>query len=42
MVSTRRLAGHADASLVKMQADGGITVVDNGRGIPTDIHPKTK
>lgn len=35
------LAGHADAISVKMLADGGITVIDNGRGIPTDIHPKT-
>ena len=35
------LAGHADAISVKMLADGGITVTDNGRGIPTDIHPKT-
>ena len=35
------LAGHATAVSVKMQADGGITVIDNGRGIPTDIHPKT-
>jgi DNA gyrase subunit B len=35
------LAGHADAVSVKMLADGGITVTDNGRGIPTDIHPKT-
>ena len=35
------LAGHADQVSVKMQADGGITVIDNGRGIPTDIHPKT-
>lgn len=35
------LAGHADAVSVKMLADGGITVIDNGRGIPTDIHPKT-
>jgi len=36
------LAGHATAVSVKMLADGGITVIDNGRGIPTDIHPKTK
>ncbi|HVX57057.1 MAG TPA: DNA topoisomerase (ATP-hydrolyzing) subunit B, partial [Candidatus Saccharimonadales bacterium] len=36
------LAGHATAVSVKMRADGGITVIDNGRGIPTDIHPKTK
>jgi DNA gyrase subunit B len=35
------LAGHATAVSVKMLADGGITVTDNGRGIPTDIHPKT-
>lgn len=36
------LAGHADAISVKLLADGGVTVIDNGRGIPTDIHPKTK
>jgi len=36
------LAGHATAVSVKMLADGGITVIDNGRGIPTDVHPKTK
>ncbi len=35
------LAGYATHISVKMLADGGITVVDNGRGIPTDIHPKT-
>jgi DNA gyrase subunit B len=35
------LAGHATRVSVKMLADGGITVIDNGRGIPTDIHPKT-
>ncbi|HEY4161023.1 MAG TPA: DNA topoisomerase (ATP-hydrolyzing) subunit B [Candidatus Saccharimonadales bacterium] len=35
------LAGHATHVLVTMQADGGITVFDDGRGIPTDIHPKT-
>ena len=36
------LAGHATFVSVKMLPDGGITVTDNGRGIPTDIHPKTK
>ncbi|HVS58283.1 MAG TPA: DNA topoisomerase (ATP-hydrolyzing) subunit B [Candidatus Saccharimonadales bacterium] len=35
------LAGYATEVSVKMLADGGITVIDNGRGIPTDIHPKT-
>ena len=35
------LAGHATRVAVKMLADGGITVTDDGRGIPTDIHPKT-
>ncbi len=35
------LAGYATEVLVTMQKDGGIKVVDDGRGIPTDIHPKT-
>ncbi len=35
------LAGHASEVLVTLMADGGVTVFDNGRGIPTDIHPKT-
>jgi DNA gyrase subunit B len=35
------LAGYATSVSVKLQADGGVTVIDDGRGIPTDIHPKT-
>ncbi len=35
------LAGHATEVSVQILADGGLTVIDNGRGIPTDIHPKT-
>lgn len=35
------LAGYANEVNVKLLADGGVTVIDNGRGIPTDIHPKT-
>ena len=34
------LAGHATAVSVKLLADGGVTVIDIGRGIPTDLHPK--
>jgi DNA gyrase subunit B len=35
------LAGFADSVEVTLLADGGVKVYDNGRGIPTDIHPKT-
>lgn len=35
------LAGYATHVQVEMLPDGGITVFDDGRGIPTDIHPKT-
>ena len=34
------LAGHADWIEVEMDADGFVTVTDNGRGIPVDPHPK--
>ncbi len=33
------LAGFADAIEVTLREDGGVRVRDNGRGIPTDIHP---
>jgi DNA gyrase subunit B len=32
------LAGHADLVSVTLNPDGSCTVIDNGRGIPTDIH----
>ena len=34
------VAGHANRIEVEVHADGGITVRDNGRGIPIDPHPK--
>lgn len=35
------IAGYATFVDVKLLADGGCTVTDDGRGIPIDIHPKT-
>ena len=36
------LNGYCTAITLRMEKDGGMTVTDNGRGIPVDIHPKTK
>lgn len=35
------IAGHATRVDVTILADGGITISDDGRGIPIDKHPKT-
>ena len=35
------IAGHATRVDVRILADGGITITDDGRGIPVDKHPKT-
>jgi DNA gyrase subunit B len=36
------LAGEADRVDIVIHADGSVTVVDNGRGIPVDLHPTKK
>ncbi len=36
------MGGHCDHIEVALLPDGYVRVVDNGRGIPVDIHPKTK
>lgn len=35
------IAGFATKVQITLLADGGVTVTDDGRGIPVDVHPKT-
>lgn len=36
------MAGHADTILVTLNPNGSVSVEDNGRGIPVDMHPTAK
>ncbi|MFH1946933.1 MAG: DNA topoisomerase (ATP-hydrolyzing) subunit B [Candidatus Magasanikbacteria bacterium] len=36
------MAGHCDTVIIKLLPDHWVSVTDNGRGIPVDIHPKKK
>jgi len=36
------VAGHASRIEITMNADGSVSITDNGRGIPVDPHPKYK
>jgi len=35
------LAGYCNRIDITLNDNGSVTVLDNGRGIPVDIHPKT-
>ncbi len=35
------LGGYCDLIEISLNSNGTVTVIDNGRGIPVDIHPKT-
>ena len=36
------MAGYCDAIDITIHPDNRVTVIDNGRGIPVDMHPKEK
>lgn len=36
------MAGYCDTITVELNKDGSVTVTDNGRGIPTEVHPVYK
>src|SRR5262245_60385312 len=36
------LNGHADSITVTLGKKGGVTITDNGRGIPVGMHPRYK